>query len=180
MTNYIELSERCASLLDIPGFVRMSEPERRANGLPATPDEMREFIDGRREADKLLADPALIDLMKEEGGQEIGVAEGEWSDLCSRVAKLLEPAIDLRAPYSGVMIGAIVDMFVSRLERERDARQTSETEQQQMRDLLTQHMGWIKQFALDDHEWQARNWKDNMVRIRSQLDRMTHDFRVQI
>jgi hypothetical protein len=52
---------------------------------------------------------------------ELSKADGEWADLCSRVGKLLEPAIDLRAPYSGIMIGAIVDMFMSRLLRTRGA-----------------------------------------------------------
>jgi hypothetical protein len=55
-----------------------------------------------------------------------------------------------------------------------------EAEREQTRTLIQQHMGWLKQFSFDDPEWQARNWKDNMMRIRQQLDRMTHDFRVQI
>jgi hypothetical protein len=55
-----------------------------------------------------------------------------------------------------------------------------EAEREQTRMLISQHMGWLKQFSFDDPEWQARNWKDNMMRIRHQLDLMTHDFRVQI
>jgi len=139
--------------------------------------------------------------------EELSKADGEWSDLCSRVSKLLEPAIDMRAPYAGIMVGAIVDMFMSRLLRQRDAftslasaveregyevlhdisdnsysvrRAGDDPDLEQIRQLLTQHMGWIKQFSFDDPEFQSRNWKDNMMRIRSQLDRMTHDFRVQI
>jgi hypothetical protein len=53
--------------------------------------------------------------------EELSKADGEWVDLSERVATLLAPAIDVNAPYAKFMIGAIVDMFMSRLLRQREA-----------------------------------------------------------
>jgi hypothetical protein len=55
------LKMEVASLLDVPGYIMMHDHEKKAAGYPVTDDEMRAFIKGRREADKLLANPSLIE-----------------------------------------------------------------------------------------------------------------------
>ena len=55
------LKIECASLLDTPGYIMMTDHEREHGGYPASDAERREFIAGRREADALLADPSKLD-----------------------------------------------------------------------------------------------------------------------
>ena len=55
------LKIECASLLDTPGYILATDDEKRRDGLPATVNEMREFIRGRRIGDAILADPTLLD-----------------------------------------------------------------------------------------------------------------------
>lgn len=54
------LKMECASLLDIPMFIMLTDAEKRKVGYPVTKDEMRAFIRARREADAMLANPDLI------------------------------------------------------------------------------------------------------------------------
>ena len=54
------LKMEVASLLDTPGYILMHDHERTAAGYPTTPDEMRDFIRSRQEADDLLAHPEKL------------------------------------------------------------------------------------------------------------------------
>jgi hypothetical protein len=52
-----QLKLEIASLLDTPGYILMRDQEKTDAGFPVTIDEMREFIQARREADAFLANP---------------------------------------------------------------------------------------------------------------------------
>lgn len=55
------LKMEVASLLDVPGYLMLHDSDKKLCGYPISNDEMREFISGRREADRLLANPELIE-----------------------------------------------------------------------------------------------------------------------
>ena len=54
------LKMECASLLDTPGYIMMTDREKMQDGLPVSIDQMICFIRARREADAMLVNPALI------------------------------------------------------------------------------------------------------------------------